>query len=145
MMDSQRELLSTDTPGLPEVIIDGRKVAPGSDEVWKETMDLVNMANLAKIRKRIDDQASQGWVKPYDNWLVSPNGEEFYVDPPGQALTIINDGPDPIQLAINDKRALLTINANQTYNLSFGNHTLKWFFLQCGAGLTATVRAEIKG
>lgn len=144
-MDYQLESRSTDMPQLPEVIVDGHIVAPGSKEILSEVYEVINMANIAKIRKRADDQAAQGWAFPYDNWPVSPIGEEIILDKPAQAMTLINDGPAAIQVSINNRINLITVNLNQAYNINFGNHTLRWFFLICGAGLAATVRVVVKG
>lgn len=140
--DSPQELLSTDTPGLPEVIIDGRKVAPGSDEVWKETMDLINMANLAKLRKNSDDQAAKGWVKNY-NLNVTTQGEIVKLDQIGQALSLVNDGPAAMQLGINTSESLSTILVNQAANINFRNHRLEWFYVVSAA--PAAVRVMVTG
>lgn len=139
------ELSSTETPQLPEVIIDGHKVAGGSREALSEVYELINMANIAKMRKRLDDQASQGWVLPFNNLPVFQRGEEIYLDRPAQAMTLINDGPGVIQVGVNTRQNLVTVNVNQAYNINFGNHILRWFFLICGPAVAPSVRAVVRG
>ena len=142
--DSPQGLSSTDMPTLPEVIIDGHKVAGGSRDALSEIYEIINMANLAKMRKRLDDQAAEGWVRSYILNIV-PAGEEIWLDTPGQSISIINDGPAVIQVGINDRIAINFLNVNQVFNLNFGNHKLRWFFVRCAAGLASVARVVIRG
>jgi hypothetical protein len=132
-------------PALPEVIIDGHKVAPGSKEAVAELYELINMSNIAKMRTIMADQVPEGWVEPYDNHPVTPAGEIIKLRRPGQAISLINDGAAAIQIGINSSDKLTTVAANQAFNLNFHNHKLEWFYLICGAGLAATVRVTISG
>lgn len=141
------ESLSTDMPLLPEVVIDGHKVAGGSKDAIAEIYDLINTANLNKIRKHADDQASLGIITPY-NLTITDAGTETILKqngiPNGQAFSLINDGPATVQVAINKRLPLAPVIINQAYNVNFGNHVLEWFYLICAAGLTANVRVVIK-
>ena len=141
--DYQPELLSTDTPQLPEVIVDGRKVAGGSKETMSEIYELVNMANMAKMRKIMVDQSAKGWVRSY-NFNITPIGEIVKLEQIGQAITFINDGPVVVQLGINSRDHLNTVNVNQAFNLNFKNHVLEWIYIRSAVGV-ATARAAITG
>lgn len=138
------ESLSIDMPQLPEVIIDGHKVAPGSKDVVSEIYELLNMSNIAKMRKIMADQVPKGWVRPY-NLNITPVGELIKLDEIGQAISIINDGPAQIQLGLNSRDHLIPLNNNQALNLNFRYHVLEWFYVICGPALTATARAVITG
>ena len=140
-MDYPPESLSTDTLQLPEVIVDGHKVAGGSKETMSEIYELVNMANMAKMRKIMQDQSAKGWVRSY-NFTIMPAGEIIKMEQLGQAITFINDGPAVVQLGINSRDHLNIINVNQAFNLNFKNHVLEWIYIQ-SAG--ATARAAVSG
>jgi hypothetical protein len=142
-MDYQQELSSIDTPQLPEVIVDGHKVAGGSKETMSEIYEILNMANLAKMRKVMVDQSAQGWVRAY-NFNISPAGEIVKLEQKAQAISLINDGPAVIQVGINSRDHLNTVLNGQAFNLNFKNHVLEWLFVRCVAGV-ATARAAVSG
>lgn len=56
-----------DSSSLPEVILNGKKIAPGGDEAMTEVFEMVNMANqaraakaLTRMSKYFEDRASNG-------------------------------------------------------------------------------------
>ena len=146
-MDYQLESLSQETPQLPEVLIDGHKVAAGSAETLSDIYQLINMANIAKIRKAAEDEVSDGWVENWDP-VISSSNSPFEIKPTkaGQSLSLINDGPDTVQVELNIRDfSSREVTAGQSYNVNFKGHRLHKLYLSDEGSSTATVRIAIKG
>ena len=146
-MDYQLESLSHETPQLPEVVIDGHKVATGSAETLGDIYQLINMANIAKIRKAAEDEVSRGWVENWDP-VVSSSNSPFKITPTraGQSLSLINDGPDTVQVEFNIRDFNpREVAVGQSYDVNFKGHKLHKLYLSNEGSSTATVHITIKG
>lgn len=136
--DYPLELSSIEMPESPEVILNGQKVT--MTEAVEETYQLINMSNIAKIRKYFDDRTPNGLIQPF---TVPVTAVRQRVGLPwvAQSATFINDGPNTAYIWINsNQRPPHTINLNEVFNINFEVHKLKRFYLQCDPGNTASIR-----
>jgi hypothetical protein len=144
-MDSPQELQSIDTPGLPEVYVDGHKVAGGSKEALSEVYDLINMANMAKIRKILEDKTSKGWVYSLrPTATIDPPGEGYQLNQLAQSVNITNDGPSQCLVGINDNDNPYPMAIREIWSVDFEAHRIDRIYWQ-GIGGNATLRIIIKG
>ena len=146
-MDYQLESLSHETPQLPEVVIDGHKVAAGSAETLADIYQLINMANIAKIRKVAEDEVSAGWVENWDP-VISSSNSPFEIKPTkaGQSLSLVNDGPAIVEVELNHRDFnFREVVAGQSYCVDFKGHKLYKIYLSNTDTLPATVHIVIKG
>lgn len=139
-MDSPQKSSSDDTPQLPEVIVDGVKVAPGGQEILGEIYDLINMANLNKIRRYYDDISPEGESRD-DTLQITDVLYEYRLETRVISVAITNNGPNPVNGWVNrytENRGHI-IAFHGTWTVNFDKHLIDRIYLQCDAGNTATV------
>ncbi len=145
-LDYPPESLSPDTPGLPEVIVNGRKVAAGGKEAVAEIYELINTANLARLRRIAEDKSSQGIILSYDR-VATPSdpSEEIILARLGQSVSIVNDGPGILFVEINSRnRNPVTLNPNEAQAINFENHVLDRLYVRSAVGNNASARIMVK-
>lgn len=97
MKDFPKELLSTATPSLPDITLNGQPVI--MTEAVKEIYELVNMANLAKLRKLEESKVPVGTNSfPFS---VTTKILVITLNEPFISFTLINDGPGNVQMRVN--------------------------------------------
>lgn len=101
-------------------------------------------ANLTKIRRLQEDQESSGEVIGYDV-AVTDQVSETKLSWPAQSISLLNTSANPVKAWVNHQgHPPRTMRQNTPLHINFGGHKLKSFYLQCGAGLTATVEVAVK-
>lgn len=145
VMKHEIELNGKEVSTLPEITINGQQVIM-TPEV-KEIYELINMANTAKIRKLLEDQASEGWTQTFIlNINDTEPSQEFVLSRPAQSMALINAGPGQMIVSINSRGGSPTpVAALQPYNVSFTGHKLMRFFIVCPSGTVAAGVAVTKG
>ena len=133
-------------------IVEGGK--PATIDDYDSFMQFLMLASIAaqavKIRKYFDDRKSQGWIQDFNITATSAvPSQEFEPVSPAQSISITNDAPvggAPVWVAINDRfNSRRTLNPRETLEVNFETHELERFFVQCPPGLTANLRATVKG
>ena len=136
--------ISTDMPSLPEVIIDGHKVAGGSREAVSEIYELINMANIAKIRRYFDDRTPLGHAAGY-NVAATGQLQELPFDHKAQAVSIINTGPAVVDVWVNNtSNPPRRLRVGVPLNINFETHVVKSLLFRCPPGLTAAIEVVAK-
>jgi len=134
-----QESLSIDTPSLPEVVINGHKVAGGSRDAVSEIYELINMANLNKIRRYFDDRTPLGHAMGYDV-AATAQIKELQFDHKAQAVSIINTGPNVVDVWVNNRsNSPRRLRLNIPLNINFETHVIESLLFRCPPGLTAAV------
>ena len=136
----------------PKVELVTREGKPTSIDDYDSFMQFLMLASLTsqavKIRKYFDDRTSQGWVQDF-NITATSTQQEFEPVSPAQSISITNDAPVggalvwvTINNLFNSRR---TLNPRETLEVNFETHKLEYFSVQCPPGLTANLRATVKG
>jgi len=136
----------------PKVELVTREGKPTSIDDYDSFMQFLMLASLTsqavKIRKYFDDRTSQGWIQNFDITATSAQ-QEFEPVSPAQSISITNDAPVGgalVWVAINNRfNSSRLLNPRETYEINFETHKLERFFVQCPPGLTANLRATVKG
>lgn len=145
-----KELLPVKRSILPEVVDEtGRKITgPEMETVTGLVTQLATLAQLARIRKSLEREQFEGKVDVItlsatdeqdcfnllDSWHYSPLITAF----------IINDGPNSVNIAINDPYPWLKIKINESRTLDHtrADQRIERIFYKCSSGETASVRVE---
>ena len=112
-------------------------------------MNFIMMASIAsqavKIRKYFDDRTSSGLIQSFNNLAVTDELREVKIDYPAQSFSLLNNGPNTVNVSVNTThRPSKAIAINQTLNINFETHQLKYLYLQCDRGETASVEIVVK-
>jgi hypothetical protein len=130
--------------GMPETSEDINRIDP---KVMTAIMAMAQAGQLVKIRKIQEDAQGQGWLRgivfqvtdtqiPYDGYRLDYAATGIYLH---------NDGPAMVYVGLNNNLNPSILGFNETLNLEYNSHKLVLIFLKCDTGLTATVRASVKG
>jgi hypothetical protein len=141
--------MASDAPLLPEVVDDSGKplVGPDLDAVLKRVTEMATLANLARIRKNMEDRTSVGWTISYNEVVTTryPPGEgSLDLPSPAQSISVTNDGLNPVLVGLNENTNPHPLNPGEVQNVDFQAHRLKRIYLQAVTGNT-NVRAIVKG
>jgi hypothetical protein len=142
-MDDVQEILRQFNPGQVQVVQENKNVM--RPDVMNFLMAAATASQATRMRKLMEDQASQGWTESLGSRPVTDVETEIELIRPAQSLALINDGPSAITISINDNANPYQVNNREPYQIDFRGHKLARFYLKCGPGLTASVRAVVKG
>lgn len=159
----------SDGPLQPEVRDDSGKplVGPDLDAVLKRVAEMAQVAQLARIRKAIEQgQANQ--VKELGSIRRSLKRQEFQgiteeltlsctsqvswvgidignvrLQAPWITVSFVNDGPNDAFISVNRQSYPFTIKIHDVYPIDFSraDQRLEEIYYYCAAGETASVRA----
>jgi hypothetical protein len=129
-----------------EVVENGKSVTnPRIDPaVMSFIMQASQLAQIVKIRKYFDDRTSHGLIQTYDV-TVTDELKEIKVDFPAQSFSLFNDGADTVNVWVNDLgRPKRSVKSNEALNLNYETHKIKYIYLQCASGQSASIRIVAK-
>lgn len=137
----------------PEVVDDeGNKVVgPELDAVLKLTIEMAQVAQLARIRKSLEREHVEGKIDDrtlnatdHLQWLDLIN---TYPNTPWATAYFFNDGPNPVYIAVNEMSdRVIPLNRRETDRLDFtkADRRIEIIYYWTNPGNTATVRAKGK-
>lgn len=130
-----------------EVIENGRRVTnPRMDPSIMNFLLLSSIASQAvKVRKYVEDRTPNGRVRTYDT-TVTEKPVEVILDFAAQSIAIFNDGADTVYIKFNEDAPIrpITLHKDEPLNVNFETHIIKWLWLKCANGKTASVRITAK-
>ena len=129
-----------------EVVENGKSVTnPRIDPaVMSFIMQASQLAQIVKIRKYFDDRTSHGLIQTYDV-TVTDELKKIKVDFPAQSFSLFNDGADTVNVWVNDLgRPKRSVKSNEALNLNYETHKIKYIYLQCASGQSASIRIVAK-
>jgi len=142
---------------IPEVVDeDGYKiVGPELEAVAQLVTQMAQVAQLARIRKAVETQASQmeriseGRLRPFEKTITGSTIERWEViDDVGRKCnsgTVYNDGDDSVWVCLNDIRdGFEEIKKDENLDFSFKHPVIERFFFKSTSGGTANLRIPLE-
>jgi len=126
------------------VIEDGKEVV--RPDVIQAITQLATLGQLTKIRRSLEREEFEGELDPRPlaaTDVVQSLELDEYPNVPWATATLVNDGPNPVFVAINNLAKPTTLNMNERVTLDFtkGDRRIEFVYYWCGPGNTASVRA----
>jgi hypothetical protein len=134
----------SDVGDLPSTSEDINRIDP---KVMTSIMAMAQAGQLARIRKNLEDRTSEGWTQSFVQNITDTQipSEGFKFDRLAQSISLHNDGPATVFVAINHYENPSPVLFTEMFNVNFEAHKLERIFLKCPPGLAAAVRFTIKG
>lgn len=132
---------------LPDVVDDtgAKVVGPELEAITNLTVKFAQLAQLAKIRKAVEQQNFQGIEDPRN--AIAVTDEEQWIDLrsapkyPWISMFVYNDGPKTVYIAINDPTLPIRVVPKSTRTFDHANSPKKieMVYYYCNPGETATL------